>query len=363
MLAEDLKKWFKEEWVRIDTQGNITGPCGTMKSKSSPSRCLPKAKAQSLTKAERMATVRKKKEGGKKGKQFVANTQKAKVTREEIEQDSPVLKSFDTKETLPPQIFDKNNVLKKDAKSSLMKIAKFFLKFLDMDLKVEDLILTGSAANYNWSDYSDIDLHILVDFENESTDTITLKNYFDSKKNIWNKDYDIKFKDFDVELYVQDIDEQHTSTGVYSLMKDSWIVEPKKEEAFIDYKKLYDKANEYSKVIDDLISSDEPDESKLVSIDKLKDKLKKYRKLGLEKGGEQSIENLVFKALRRNGDIDRLANLKKELIVKINTVSESKKPKRDRCYYKAVEAYGNKTSAYRSAAMAACRQGKIWKKD
>ena len=78
---ESLRNWFDEEWVRIDTQGNITGPCGTMKNKKRPSRCLPKAKAQSLSKAERAATARKKKAG--KG-QFVPNTKKAKVTRETV---------------------------------------------------------------------------------------------------------------------------------------------------------------------------------------------------------------------------------------------------------------------------------------
>lgn len=361
MISEDLKKWFKDEWVRIDTQGNIAGECGTMKSKSSPSRCLPKAKAQSLSKSERMATVRKKKEGGKKGKQFVPNTKKAKVRQEDIDKD--VLKSFEDKSNLLPELFDENNNIKKDAKAALIKIAKYFMKFLDKDIKVEDLIITGSSANYNWSKYSDIDLHILVDFENESEDIEILKKYFDSKKSIWNKDYDIKYKDYDVELYVQDIDEQHTSTGVYSLIKDEWIVTPQKQEAFIDYKKLYDKANEYSKMVEDLMKSDEPEESKLVSIEKLKDKLKKYRKLGLEKGGEKSIENLVFKALRRNGDLDKLSNLQKQLISKVNTVTEKKEPKRDRCYHRAVQAYGNKTSAYRSAAMVACRQGKIWKKN
>jgi hypothetical protein len=75
---EDLRDWHKEEWVRIDTQGNITGDCGTMKNKKRPSRCLPKKKAQSLTKSERKATVAKKKSEGK-NKQFVKNTKKAKV--------------------------------------------------------------------------------------------------------------------------------------------------------------------------------------------------------------------------------------------------------------------------------------------
>ena len=78
IIDESLRDWFKKEnWVRIDTAGNITGPCGTMKNKKNPSRCLPKKKAQSLTKAERAASARKKKAGGKKGKQFVKNTKAA----------------------------------------------------------------------------------------------------------------------------------------------------------------------------------------------------------------------------------------------------------------------------------------------
>lgn len=80
IIVESLRDWFKkEDWVRIDTQGNITGPCGTMKNKKNPSRCLPRRKAQSLTKAQRASTARKKKREGKKGKQFVSNTKKAKV--------------------------------------------------------------------------------------------------------------------------------------------------------------------------------------------------------------------------------------------------------------------------------------------
>ena len=79
-VNESLRDWFKkEDWVRIDTQGNITGPCGTMKKDKATTRCLPRAKANRLTKAERAATARKKVAGSKKGKQFVANTDKAKV--------------------------------------------------------------------------------------------------------------------------------------------------------------------------------------------------------------------------------------------------------------------------------------------
>ena len=78
VIQESLRDWFKKEnWVRINTQGDITGPCGTMKKGKATTRCLPKKKAQSLTKAERKATLAKKVRGSKKGKQFVRNTKKA----------------------------------------------------------------------------------------------------------------------------------------------------------------------------------------------------------------------------------------------------------------------------------------------
>ena len=81
-VAESLRDWFKkEDWVRINTSGNIAGPCGTMKKGKPTTRCLPRKKAQSLTKAERKATVAKKVRGSKKGKQFVKNTKKSEFKK------------------------------------------------------------------------------------------------------------------------------------------------------------------------------------------------------------------------------------------------------------------------------------------
>ena len=76
----ELKNWLKQNWVRIGTDGEIKGPCGTSKDKKNPDRCLPKAKAQRLSKSERAKTARKKKREGAKGKTVVQNTKKAKVT-------------------------------------------------------------------------------------------------------------------------------------------------------------------------------------------------------------------------------------------------------------------------------------------
>tara|TARA_R110000868_G_C10378193_1_gene719109 strand:+ start:214 stop:504 length:291 start_codon:yes stop_codon:yes gene_type:complete len=82
LVSESLRDWFKkEDWVRIDTQGNITGDCGTMKKGKATTRCLPRKKAQSLSKAERAKTSKKKADGSRKGKQFVKNTEKAEYKK------------------------------------------------------------------------------------------------------------------------------------------------------------------------------------------------------------------------------------------------------------------------------------------
>tara|TARA_Y100000361_G_C11149194_1_gene339992 strand:+ start:1483 stop:1863 length:381 start_codon:yes stop_codon:yes gene_type:complete len=76
-----LKQWLKQDWVRIGSDGSIKGKCGTSKDKKNPDRCLPRAKAQSLSKAERATTARKKKKAGAKGKTVVSNTRAAKVRK------------------------------------------------------------------------------------------------------------------------------------------------------------------------------------------------------------------------------------------------------------------------------------------
>jgi len=75
-----LKNWVKQDWVRIGTDGSILGKCGTSKNKKNPDRCLPRAKASKLSKAQRAATARKKKAAGKRGKTVVANTPAARVS-------------------------------------------------------------------------------------------------------------------------------------------------------------------------------------------------------------------------------------------------------------------------------------------
>ena len=132
---------------------------------------------------------------------------------------------------------------------------------------------------------------------------------FRLKKTLFNDKHNITIFGYDVELYVQNTTEPHTSSGEYSVLLNEWITKPKKEDVEIDTTSIKNKSQEWMKMIDDVIT-DAEDESSLESsnniINKFKDKLKKYRTRGLEDGGEYSPENLVFKTLRRNGYIQKL---------------------------------------------------------
>jgi len=241
---------------------------------------------------------------------------------EDSELDQKIVKSFYSKESLSPDIFEEDNgsfSMKDNIRIKLLEIADKFVEFIGIDFFIDDVHLTGSLSNFNWSEYSDVDLHILVDFndfnDSNKKDSTSMKKiikqFFDSKKNNWNSEHDIKIKGYDVELYVQDSNEKHLSTGVYSILNNKWIIEPKKGKEFIDDRTIMEKGQEYAELIDSLIKSSESGKDVSKDVDDVKTKLKQFRQSGLEKGGEYSYENLTFKLLRRNGYIEKLMGIKK----------------------------------------------------
>ena len=239
--------------------------------------------------------------------------------------DKKIVKSFKTKDSLSSVIFDTSDgefFMRDEIKKRLLEIADDFIEFLGIEFFIHDIILTGSLANYNWSDFSDVDLHILIDFKETDYKLDILKEFFDSKKNLWNKNHDIKIKKYDVELYVQDVEEKHLSSGVYSVLHDKWIVTPEKSNPKIDDRKIIEKGEEYANQIDDLISKSKDGEDVSKGIDNLKDKIKRFRQSGLDDGGEYSYENLTFKLLRRNGYIEKLINLKSEVTDKKLSITQ-----------------------------------------
>ena len=98
-----------------------------------------------------------------------------------------------------------------------MEIAQDFYNSLETDAELKDVTFTGSLANYNWSKYSDVDLHLIVDYKDVNDDQDLVKDYFNAKKSIWNRNHDIFIDGYEVEVYVQDNNEPHTSSGVYSV--------------------------------------------------------------------------------------------------------------------------------------------------
>jgi predicted nucleotidyltransferase len=245
-------------------------------------------------------------------------------------EDEGIVKSFQTRETLCLDVFDKTGdsyLIKKEIRNKLLDISDNFIDSLGVEFFIHDIVLTGSLANFNWSKYSDVDLHIIIDYKdsvgNDGSDSFMtiIKEFFDAKKNVWNEKHDIKIKGFDVELYVQDISEPHISSGVYSVLNDEWLIEPKKENANIDDRKILEKGEEFAEKIENLIGLGEK-ENVLPKIESLRKRLKKFRQSGLESGGEYSYENLTFKLLRRNGYIKKLLDLKNDITDKKLSITQ-----------------------------------------
>ena len=205
--------------------------------------------------------------------------------------------------TLNPKIWD-NGSLKLEVKSKLIEIARAFEEFVGIELEVEDYTITGSNANFTWTEYSDLDLHLII----PGTPSDEQRELFNAKKALWAEQHDITIKGLPVECYVQGEDEPHHSTGVYSLVKGKWLVEPKKVKPQIDDASIEAKKDSMLAQIEHALLS--KDITKLRAV---KDKITQMRKAGLARAGEWSVENLVFKILRNLGLIDQIAEKIREL--------------------------------------------------
>jgi hypothetical protein len=238
------------------------------------------------------------------------------ITEEEILEvvnpDDIDLSSFKIKKELNPNIFDENQKIHSDIRSRLLMIADDFFETLELPwIDIEDVTLTGSLANYNWSKFSDVDLHVMVDYKTVDENQGLVGEYLMAKKNLWNEKHDIKIKNFDVEVYAQDVNEEHISTGVYSILWDDWLVKPQKGERKIDSKKVKQKASSIIDGFDSVyMTYNEGEYDKVIRrISTIRGKIKKMRQAGLDREGEYSYENIAFKVLRRIGLLDKLAEL------------------------------------------------------
>jgi hypothetical protein len=232
-----------------------------------------------------------------------------------VQADFEAIKSFYIKDELNSKVWNDDKI-DPEIRENLLKIAGDFYNTTDLDVEVRDIILTGSLANYNWSEkYSDYDLHILIDFDDVDDNVELVKKYVDSAKKNWNDEHDIKIKGYEVEVYIQDIDEPHKSSGVFSLLNNKWNVRPAKMDFEPDENIIRKKAEPIMEKIDEL--EEQVSEDKYTAfkekLDKVWNKVKDFRKSGLgTESGELSVGNLVFKLLRRNGYINKVMELKRK---------------------------------------------------
>jgi hypothetical protein len=208
---------------------------------------------------------------------------------------------------LNPKLF-RGNRLDPAVKNQLINIAKDFLTELGIgDVQVKDITLSGSNAAYTYTPNSDLDLHIVVDYNQFNNDTV-YRELFNAKKNLYNDSHNITIRGIPVEVYMEDSNEPVISVGEYSLLKDKWNQIPTKRRANFDQtstKTKYQKLNDFV-----LRALKEKDSKKITKALKI---LKRYRQAGLDKGGEFSPENLAYKALRSQKAIEKLYKLRDEL--------------------------------------------------
>ena len=204
---------------------------------------------------------------------------------------------------LNPKIWD-GDTLDPAVAQKLKEIADAFQEFIGIDLNVIDYTITGSNANYTWTDHSDLDLHIIV----EGLPSDEARELFNAKKALWAEQHNITIKGLPVECYVQGQEEKHHSTGVYSIANNQWLVEPKKIKPEVDDSAVEAKKDSAIHDIETALLSKDLNRLRAV-----KEKITKMRKAGLERAGEWSVENLVFKILRNLGLIDEIADKIRDL--------------------------------------------------
>ena len=189
--------------------------------------------------------------------------------------------------------------LKRPVQIALLRIAKAYWQFLGIDTRLDDVLVTGSQANYNYSEHSDIDLHLVVDYNDVECD-MAVDELFKTKRDLWKAEHDIDIYGIPVEVYVEDLNRPAVS-ATYSIVKNAWIKQPKRMPISSDVDRIERLCLAWMILITTRLATNELDQ-----IEQVKDMLWTYRKKGLAIEGEMGVPNLVFKTLRNSGVTEML---------------------------------------------------------
>jgi hypothetical protein len=191
----------------------------------------------------------------------------------------------------------------------LLEIAQDFQEFIGVGIyDLLDITISGSNAAYTYTPNSDIDLHLVVTLPDAHDQE--LRELFDAKKYQYNAQYDFKIRGFDVEVYVQDAEQPHHSMGIYSILRESWIRQPKPQAATVDDDSVKNKFDCYRGRINQALKTTD-----MLVCRKLWNSIRDMRKSGLARTGEFGVENLTFKMLRAEGLLEKI----KDHMVNIKT--------------------------------------------
>ena len=210
-----------------------------------------------------------------------------------------IIEKFEKHNTLNPKLWSKNKLLP-DVRDKIIEIIEEFLSTIDIKIKILDARIVGSQASFNYTEYSDLDVHLITNFDSMDASEEILTVLYNALKTKFNKDYNISIKGIDVELYIEDMNSSAVSNGIYSIYNDEWIKYPEKLDNIpeIDTSKEF---NRWKEKIDKLIQFGNSE-----SIEKAIDDLYIIRKDSLIIDGEYGEGNQLFKDLRNNGLLDDL---------------------------------------------------------
>lgn len=203
--------------------------------------------------------------------------------------------------TLNPDIWSNELEIKPEIRTKLLEIAGDFYKDSKLEIPIKDIVLIGSNANYNWTTTSDLDVHLLIDFKLLKMSLENAKKYTHLIKFKWNNEHDIHIKTYNVEMYIQDVSAENAATGIYSILNNVWIAKPNKQNVVLDKELIRNKYHDIVMRVKEAI--------KEKNLDSMKSTLKDiydFRQSGLDRAGEFSTENVVFKLIRNKNHLDTL---------------------------------------------------------
>lgn len=198
--------------------------------------------------------------------------------------------------TLNPRLWDNQDLLP-EVRSTLLRIAKDFVEFIGVPVQVEDIVIYGGNANYNYTSHSDIDLHLIVDYSSVECDR-AVDELFDSKRKLYKEKYDIKIHGIPVELYVENLENTPVSSS-YSVLNNHWIQPPNPDIPDWDHEEVARMVTVWQTILHHAM-----DTGRLDTCRSAMALLRQYRQAGLKTPeGEFSVPNLVFKSLRNDSTI------------------------------------------------------------